>query len=155
VFAKNYGTGHPNHVQTNPVVPYYSYSMNAYLGSRTGDPSGYCETDSTGRGGIYKRAEITRTKSDVFFFSAENMWQRPGNTNVLNDNALCGDGRDWFGTFHGATAGDLNSGTVNAIFVDAHVGEVTSGLRDDPSYTDEMEFGRFEKYSWPHKEVFR
>jgi len=40
---------------------------------------------------------------------------------VLNDNALCPDGRDWFGTFHSAKSGDLNSGMVNAVFVDAHV----------------------------------
>ncbi len=155
VFAKNYGKGHPNHVQSNPVVPYYSYSMNAYLGSKTGDSSGYCRADSHGRGGIYKRSEITRTKSEVFFFSAENMWTRDGNQNVLNDNALCGDDRDWFGTFHGATSGDLNSGTVNAIFVDAHVDEVRSALTPaGPSYTDEMEFGIFEKYAWPHRQPF-
>jgi len=156
VLAKNYGKDHPNHVDTNPVVPYYSYSMNAYLGSRAGDPSGYCETDSHGKGGVYKRSEITRTKSDVLFFSAENMWTRDGNANVLNDNALCGDGRDWLGTFHGASSGDLNSGTVNAIFVDAHVDEVKSALTPaGPSYTAEMEFGRFEKFFWPHKETFR
>ena len=156
VFAKNYGQNHPQHVQTNPVVPYYSYSMNAYLGAKlAGDGNGVCRTDATGRGGIYKRAEITRTKSDVFFFSAENMWTRPGNNNVLNDNALCGDDRDWFGTFHGAKSGELDSGTVNAIFVDAHVDKVKSALTPEgPSYTAEMEFGMFEKHAWPHKEPF-
>jgi hypothetical protein len=83
------------------------------------------------------------------------MWTRNGNENVLNDNALCADGRDWLGTFHGASAGDLNSGTVNAIFVDAHVGEVKSALTPaGPGYTDEMEFGIFEKFAWPHREPF-
>jgi prepilin-type N-terminal cleavage/methylation domain-containing protein len=155
VLAKNYGEGHPNHVKTNPVVPYYSYSMNAYLGAKTGDSSGYCATDSHGLGGVYKRSEVTRSKSDVFFFSAENMWTRPGNANVLNDNALCADGRDWFGTFHGASSGDLNSGTVNAVFVDAHVGEVKSALGPEGTAdTSEMEFGIFEKYAWPHKERY-
>lgn len=79
------------------------------------------------------------------------MWTRPGCTNVLNDNALCGDGRDWFGTFHDASSGDLNSGNANAIFVDAHVESVRSALGDDPSDTSEMERGVYEKYSWPYK----
>ena len=156
VLAKNYGKEHPSHDSTIPIVPYYSYSMNAFLGSKAGDSSGYCETDSHGRGGVYKRSEITRTKSEVFFFASENMWTRPGCPNVLNENALCADGRDWFGTIHGATSGDLNGGTVNAIFVDAHVGEVLSALRPEgPGYTAEMEFGRFEKYGWPHKQTFK
>jgi len=89
----------------------------------------------------------------VFFFSAENMWSRPGNTIVLNDNALCPDNRDWFGTFHSPMSGDLNTGTVNAVFVDAHVQEVRSALAPDGSRT-EAEFGQFEKYGWPHKEPY-
>ena len=36
VIAKSEGQRHPSHVESNPVIPYYSYSMNAYLGSRTG-----------------------------------------------------------------------------------------------------------------------
>ncbi len=154
VLAKSYGQNHPSHVAANPVVPYYSYSMNAFLGAKRGDSSGYAETDRRGNGGIYKRAEITRTKAEVFFFSEENMWTRPGNSNVLNDNALCGDGRDWFGTFHGAESSNLNSGSVNAVFVDAHVSEVTSALKEDTTDTSEMEFGRFEKHSWPNREPF-
>jgi prepilin-type processing-associated H-X9-DG protein len=55
----------------------------------------------------------------------------PGCSNVLNDNALCGDGRDWFGTFHGAKRSDWNGGTVNAVFVDCHVEQVRSGLQTD------------------------
>ncbi|KPK45026.1 MAG: hypothetical protein AMJ65_01320, partial [Phycisphaerae bacterium SG8_4] len=76
------------------------------------------------------------------------------NSNVLNDNALCPDGRDWFGTLHSTASGDLNSGMVNVVFVDAHVEEVRSGLAGDGSRT-EAEFGRFEKHGWPHKEPFR
>ena len=79
------------------------------------------------------------------------MWLRPGCQYVLNDNALCGDGRDWFGTFHSAKSGDLNSGTANAVFVDAHVQEVRSALGDDPSDKSQMEFGQYEKYAWPFK----
>ena len=131
--AKTLGKNHPSHDNSIPIVPYYSYSMNNFLGEK-------------------KRSDITRSKSTVFFFSEENMWLRDGCNHVLNDNALCGDGRDWFGTFHGASGGDLNSGNANAIFVDAHVESVRSALGDDPSDTTEMELGTYEKYSWPFKE---
>lgn len=139
VLAKAEGKTHPNHVAANPVVPYYSYSMNAYLGSKSGASGG----------GVLKRSEITRSKAEVFFFAEENMWTRPGCNWVLNDNALCPDGRDWFGTFHGAPAGNLNGGTINAVFVDAHVESVRSALKEDTSDKSEMEYGRFEKFGWP------
>jgi len=154
VLAKSEGTRHPSHVASNPVVPYYSYSMNSWLGAKQGDAGGSSATDSTGRGGIYTRSEISRSHAEVFFFAAENMWSRPGNSNVLNDNALCPDGRDWFGTLHITASGDLNSGMVNVVFVDAHVEKVRSGLAADGSRT-EAEFGRFEKYGWPHKDPFQ
>ena len=79
------------------------------------------------------------------------MWTRPGCSWVLNDNALCPDGRDWFGTFHGAKRNDWNGGTVNAVFVDAHVEKVRSGLQTDGNRADyaDAEGGRFEKYGWP------
>lgn len=146
VLAKSYGQGHPNHDPSNPVVPYYSYSMNGYLGS-TGGAKG---------GGVLKRSSITRSKAEVFFFTAENMWLRPGCNNVLNDNALCPDGRDWFGTFHGAKGDNLDGGTVNAVFVDAHVEEVRSALKPAPDQNDnsEKEFGEFEKFGWPKKEPY-
>jgi len=142
VIAKSEGQEHPGHDRSIPVVPYYSYSMNAYLGSRNG----------AGGGGVLKRSEITRSKSEVFFFAAENMWRRPGCAYVLNDNALCPDGRDWFGTFHGTSQQNLNAGTVNAVFVDAHVQEVRSALKEDRDDRSEMEFGQNEKYGWPFKD---
>jgi prepilin-type N-terminal cleavage/methylation domain-containing protein len=154
VLAKSEGTRHPNHVAANPVIPQYSYSMNSWLGAKAGDPGGSSATDSKGRGGIYKRAEITRSKAEVFFFAEENMWSRPGNTNVLNDNALCPDGRDWFGTYHSPMTGNLDSGTINAVFVDAHVQEVRSALLRDGTRPD-AEFDRFEKYGWPRREPFQ
>ncbi len=158
--ARTMGRNHPNHVPANPIIPYYSYSMNSYLGAKVNSPGGWCQQDSTGRGGVFKLSEITRSKAEVFFFCEENMWSRPGNTNVLNDNALCPDARDWFGTFHGAKRGDWNGGTVNAVFVDAHVESVKSGLQvtsdDQPDYST-AEFGarHFEKYGWPHAAPFR
>jgi len=144
VIAKQEGTRHPNHVASNPVIPVYSFSMNAYLGSKPGDPHG-----SGAGGGVYKSSEITRSKAEVFFFAEENMWARPGAPNVLNDNALCPDGRDWFGTYHSTKSGDLNSGTADMVFVDAHVDKVRSALKENPSDTSDMEWGRFEKYGWP------
>jgi len=155
VLAKSLGTKHPNHVASVPVTPQYSYSMNSWLGSKKGDPHGSAKTDSKGRGGVYKRSEVTRSKAEVFFFAEENMWSRPGCSIVLNDNALCPDGRDWFGTFHSPMSGNLNRGTINAVFVDAHVEEVRSALKEDPSDNSEKEFGQFEKYGWPHKEPFQ
>jgi len=143
VLAKSEGQRHPSHVASNPIDPYYSYSMNAFLGSRNG----------TSPGGVIKRSEVTRAKSEVFFFGEENMWTRPGCGWVLNDNALCPDGRDWFGTFHGAKRGDWNGGTVNLVFVDAHVESVKSGLQttadNQPDKTGAEYNGRFEKFGWP------
>ncbi|MBN2181732.1 MAG: type II secretion system protein [Sedimentisphaerales bacterium] len=141
--AKSEGQRHPGHVTSNPIVPYYSYSMNAFLGS----------SNISGRKGALKISDITRRYSEVFFFAEENMWLRSGCDFVLNDNALCPDGRDWFGTFHGAKSGNLNSGTANVVFVDAHVDEVSSALKDEnPNDDSDKEFGEFEKYGWPFKE---
>jgi prepilin-type N-terminal cleavage/methylation domain-containing protein/prepilin-type processing-associated H-X9-DG protein len=151
VLAKNLGAKHQDHNPSIPIIPQYSYSMNAYLGMKTGDIA----KDSRGHGPVLKFTDITRNKSEVFFFSEENMWTRQGCVWVLNDNALCGDGRDWFGTFHSTSTGKLNSGTVNAVFVDSHVEEVRSALKEDTSDTSDMEFGRFEKFAWPHKEAFQ
>jgi prepilin-type N-terminal cleavage/methylation domain-containing protein len=141
--AKYRGQEHPSHVVSNPVVPYYSYSMNAFLGS----------SRLESRKAAVKSSSITRKTSEVFFFAEENMWLREGCRYVLNDNALCPDGRDWFGTFHSAKGGNLNSGMSNLVFVDAHVEEVSSALKDeDPSDNSEKEFGEFEKHGWPFKE---
>ncbi|UCD53499.1 MAG: prepilin-type N-terminal cleavage/methylation domain-containing protein [Phycisphaerales bacterium] len=141
--AMTMARGHPSHDPSIPIDPYYSYSMNAYLGSKTGAAGG----------GVLKQSEITRSKSEVFFFAEENMWTRPGCSWVLNDNALCPDGRDWFGTFHGAKRSDWNGGTCNVVFVDAHVDKVRSGLQtiDNQADRSDAEGGRFEKYGWPFK----
>ncbi len=148
VLARSEGENHPEHDPSIPIVPYYSYSMNAYLGSNP-------VRNLTKGGGVLQYSEITRSKNEVFFFSEENMWVRPGCIHVLNDNALCPDDRDWFGTYHSHPSGDLNGGTANAVFVDAHVGEVRSALGKDPSDTSEMEFGQFEKYGWPFKKPYQ
>ncbi len=133
VLSKYQGQKHPGHDQNILVDPQYSYSMNALIG--------------------IKFSNITRRKDQVFFFAEENMWLRPGCTYVLNDNALCGDGRDWFGTFHSTASGDLNSGTINAVFVDSHVDEVRSALGPNPDDKSNMEYDTYEKYSYPYNKL--
>ncbi len=149
VLARSMGQDHPSHVSSIPVIPQYSYSMNAWLGGRSGYP-GWNGPNSLG-GGAVKLSEVTRSHAEVFFFAEENMWSRPGNPRVLNDNALCGMGYDWLGTFHGSKGNDFNSGTCNAVFVDSHVAQVKSVLDKDGNLID-AEFGSYEKYAWPHKD---
>jgi prepilin-type N-terminal cleavage/methylation domain-containing protein/prepilin-type processing-associated H-X9-DG protein len=141
VFAKSVGDKHPGHNRAIPVIPYFSYSMNGLLGTNKVD------TDR----GAPKVSNVTRAHAEVFMFAEENMWERAGDTSVLNDNALIPNGRDWFGTFHRTSGGKLNSGMVNAVFVDGHAQEVRSALKEDPKDTVDKEWGRFEKYGWPHK----
>jgi prepilin-type processing-associated H-X9-DG protein len=140
--AKSEGQRHPGHDPSIPVVPYYSYSMNAFLGS----------SSLGNRTSAKKISDITRSHSEVFFFAEENMWIREGCNYVLNDNAICPDGRDWFGTYHSTKSRNLNRGKANVVFVDGHVEEVSSALKDeDPADNSEKEFGEFEKYGWPYK----
>jgi prepilin-type N-terminal cleavage/methylation domain-containing protein/prepilin-type processing-associated H-X9-DG protein len=150
--AKTMAANHPGHVAANPIVPYYSYSMNAFLGKPGPQQAG----DTINTNAVRADTDITRSKSEVFFFTEENMWTRPGSTYPLNDNAVCGDGRDWFGTFHGAKRDNWNGGTVNVVFVDAHVASVKSALQvmdGNPTQADtsQAEFGRYEKFAWPYK----
>jgi len=141
VYAKSVGDKHPGHKPSIPVIPYFSYSINGLLGVSKVD------TDP----GAIKISNVTRAQADVFLFAEENMWERAGDTSVLNDNALIPNGRDWFGTFHRTSGGKLNSGMVNAVFVDGHAQEVRSALKETAADTSEMEWGRFEKHGWPHK----
>jgi prepilin-type N-terminal cleavage/methylation domain-containing protein/prepilin-type processing-associated H-X9-DG protein len=141
VLSKSVGEEHPYHNPKIPVIPYYSYSMNGLLGV------GKVDSDK----GALKVADVTRSHAEVLLFSEENMWGRGGDNSVLNDNALIPNGRDWMGTFHETNANNRNGGTVNAAFVDGHVQEVKSALGDDITDTTNMEYGRFEKYGWPHR----
>ncbi len=141
VVAKQVGAGHLGHDDSIPIIPYFSYSMNGFLGRNKID------TDK----GALGLANVTRRHADVFMFAEENIWARGGDESVLNDGALMPNGRDWFGTFHSTNFGDLNGGTVNVVFVDGHVDEVRSAFGEDPTDTSEMEYGRFEKHGWAHK----
>jgi prepilin-type processing-associated H-X9-DG protein len=142
--AMFWGQNHPMHNPAIDVVPVYGYSMNGFLGSRKLENRG-----------ILRSTEITRSKSQVFFFAEENMWLRPGSDWALNDTSLCPNGDDWFGTFHNAPRSDLNSGTANAVFVDGHAQRVLSALKSNPDDNSEKEFGRFEKYGWPYREPYQ
>ncbi len=148
LLAKSMGQNHPSHDSSIPVIPQYSYSMNAWLGGKSGFPG--WNTGSSRGGGAITLNEVTRNQAEVFFFAEENMWVRYSNTFVLNDNALCPMGLDWFGTFHSTSNADLNGGTSNIVFVDGHVGKVKSALDKNGDLVN-AEFGEFEKYGWPHK----
>ncbi len=52
VLAKTEGGRHPSHDPANPIDPYYSYSMNAFLGGTSG----------TTPGGVLKRSAITQKR---------------------------------------------------------------------------------------------
>jgi prepilin-type N-terminal cleavage/methylation domain-containing protein/prepilin-type processing-associated H-X9-DG protein len=115
--AKTMASGHPSHDAANPIKPQYSYSLNALLGG------GWT-------GSVLGESAVTRAKDQVVVAGEENMWARPGNANVLNDNALCGDGAtDWLGTFHGAKSSDWNGGVSNVVFLDGHVGSLKSACQ--------------------------
>jgi prepilin-type N-terminal cleavage/methylation domain-containing protein/prepilin-type processing-associated H-X9-DG protein len=145
--SKVCGQNHPRHNPDIPVNPVYSYSMNYFLGVK--------DKNFVNSSGVLKISEVTRTHSQVFFFTEENMWLRPGCFYVLNDTCLWANGNDWFGTFHNTTHNDLNSGTANAVFVDGHVQAVRSALKSNPDDNSEKEFGQFEKNGWPHRTPYR
>lgn len=113
--AKYRGELHPGHSPSIPVVPQYSYSMNAWLGYWVGYES---------QPGVRKESEVKRP-ARVFLFSEENMWIIPGLTkSVLNDNFLVinpyDNYCDSFATYHNAPGGDLDKGSANVVFVDGH-----------------------------------
>ena len=150
VLTKSIGADHPNHDPSIPIIPLYSYSMNAWLGGTSNTP-GWNGPISRG-GGAITISEVTRNHAEVFFFAEENMWIRPGNQFVLNDNALCAMGLDWFATFHRTTSSNRDGGTNNVVFVDGHSESVRSAFGPDGlSDRSQMEYGEFEKYGWPHK----
>jgi prepilin-type N-terminal cleavage/methylation domain-containing protein/prepilin-type processing-associated H-X9-DG protein len=144
--SKYEGENHPGHDTEIPVVPFFSYSMNGLLGK------GKVDMDK----GAVRLTNITRRQSEVFLFAEENMWARAGDNSVLNDNSLIPNGRDWFGTFHGSNPFNevkRNLGTCNVVFVDGHVDKVKSALENDKVVDSvNMEYGRFEKHGWPHKD---
>lgn len=106
--AHEYGPSHPQHVESVPIVPNYSYSMNSYLS--------------------VKNAISVKRHSEVFFFGEENLWiTEPYNIYAFNDTAMCVYQQwDSFGTFH--LTRDPEEGVVNAVFLD---GQVQTVHRED------------------------
>ena len=145
--AKTMGEAHPSHVATNPVVPYYNYSMNAFLGNGPGG--------STSPAGIAngKASAITRSKAEVFFFAEENMWARPGNATcsmITPCAAIIATGSAR------STAARRMTGTVarsTSCSWTATLGALKSALQEVDGQMDksEAEYGLFEKYSYPFK----
>jgi len=135
--ARQHGKRHPNHDPSIPVVPQYSYSMNAALGpEKLGPDTRWYGTKRT----------AVRRPAKTFFFSEENMWVTDGlNGHVLNDNALVvrwdltlpydtePPHTDSFGFFHNSPnldgyvssvwseIKDKDVGHVYAVMVDGHV----------------------------------
>jgi prepilin-type processing-associated H-X9-DG protein len=66
----------------------------------------------------------------VMFFSEENSWRVPelGNAQINDNNlrATPGTGQDHFATFHNTSTGNINKGYANAVFIDAHVEQVSA-----------------------------
>ena len=125
--SRTHATMHDLHVDSIPIVPQFSYSMNGFLGPEN------AEHASVRRFYVEKLSNV-RQPYTVFFFGEENMWITPNiNGSVLNDNALItkwdnSDDEppfvDSFATFHKAKESDLNDGISNAVFVDGHVQSV-------------------------------
>ncbi len=124
--SKKHGIRHPLHVDSIPIVPQFSFSMNGFLGVYGGS--------SDNRQYRVEKISGIKRPSDVFFFAEENMWLNKWAGNVLNDNALISQWDnaeidfnmrpvflDAFATFHKAKDVDMNLGVSNAVFTDGHV----------------------------------
>jgi prepilin-type N-terminal cleavage/methylation domain-containing protein/prepilin-type processing-associated H-X9-DG protein len=142
--AKQRGQNHPWHDPQIPVVPQYSYSMNAFLGPFE------APWEASGR---FEKVTQIRHPENVFFFSEENMWLILGlSYTVLNDTNLWigapyDDDYDFFGTFHNAPQGDLNRGTCNAVFVDGHTEQLDLMDEMDEEFLEARE--KAWEVAWP------
>lgn len=92
------------------VEAFYSYSMNASMGAE-----GWA-------GSAWKGPMAIREPPTMLFYSEENTWVVPGLSTVSINNGALGVGPDCIATYHlPATAGDMNTGRGNALFLDLHV----------------------------------
>ena len=112
---------------STPIEPQYSYCMNSYL---NGDAWGAVPSQfRTNMENIRTEAQV-KNPSRVFFFSDENPWSIPGLSGAgVNDNNLRSTppcNTDCFATYHNTTTKDLDHGYANAVFVDAHVEQVSA-----------------------------
>jgi len=113
--------------RTIPIEPQYSYCMNSYL---NGDAWNYVPAQyKTNMERLKKESEV-KNPARIFFFSEENTWAIPGLSGAgINDNNLRSTPNcttDCFATYHNTSSGNLDNGYANAVFVDAHVEQVSA-----------------------------
>jgi len=112
---------------TIPIEPQYSYCMNSYLNGDAWNsvPAQY----KTNMERLKKESEV-KNPARVFFFSEENSWSISGLSGAgINDNNLRSTPNcttDCFATYHNTSSGNLDNGYANAVFVDAHVEQVSA-----------------------------
>lgn len=113
--------------RTIPIEPQYSYCMNSYL---NGDAWSYVPAQYKTNMATLKTESEVVNPSRVFFFSEENTFRVPELSNaIINDNnlrATPGPGQDHFATYHNTSSGNLDNGYANAVFIDAHVEQVSA-----------------------------
>ena len=129
VIAKMTGCQSCNNNRTIPIDPQYSYSMNSYL---NGDAFAYVPPQYHPNIDRIRKESEVKHPARVFFFSEENTWAIPGLSGAgINDNNLRSTppcNTDCFATFHNTSTGKkkLDLGYANAVFVDAHVEQVSA-----------------------------
>ncbi len=118
--AKHMGCPWPSHLDTIPLEPQFSYSMNGWLGTNQGPLYG------GGNHEAFKLSAVARSLSEVFFFSEQNPFPTSFSS-PIGDHCLIyrspesGAHTDGFATFHNARSADLEAGKANMVFLDGHV----------------------------------
>lgn len=153
--ARMFGEDHEMHNPNIPVVPQYSYAMNAFLGSEGPGRNGHRKI-------VFGVARITdvRSPSRTFIFGEENPWRgKEYGIYGINDNALVtswgiGEGLEVFGpsridlsrykptpdafaTYHRVSSTRKEEGVSNAVLLDGSIIEVN---QEDSLW-----------YAWPHQ----
>ncbi|MEJ2649018.1 MAG: type II secretion system protein [Sedimentisphaerales bacterium] len=112
--------------KTIPVEPQYSYSMNSYL---NGDAWSMVPDQYRAGSEKAKKELGVKNPAQVFLFSEENTWAIEGLSGAgINDNnlrATPSNTTDCFATYQNTSASRLDLGYANAVFVDAHVEQVS------------------------------
>ncbi len=146
----------PRHLKKIDIVPQYSYTINAYLGSSR-------------PGGVLTDSQL-RNPSQIFVFAEENSWtigaddirlRTPGRTRTLSTKALddtmlvispTEQAQDCFATYHDSPTGDFNNGCSNVVFADSHVESITlkNQLENNETGWPEGTIGNI-TYAWAAK----
>jgi prepilin-type processing-associated H-X9-DG protein len=110
-----------------PIEPQYGYVLNAYL---NGDMISRVPAQNKSALERAKKESGVMNQAKVYLFSEENSWKIDGLSNdAFNDNSLhalpAPTIDDCLATFHNTSAGKLDLGLANAVFVDGHVDTVS------------------------------